>query len=110
MAKKKGKRKVNLSRYLDLKKVIDILCEYDLIHYDIHLDSLFNQKLYGFVDFNNKKIYINKKQSKTDMRDTIIHEMLHIIEDELGVDVDEDNISKNSKKSFNKIFLQQNKR
>ena len=101
----KRKKPTNLSKHFDIQKIIDILCEYDLIHYDLTLDSLFNEKLFGFVDFNEKKIYINKKQSKTDMRDTIIHEMLHIIEDELGVNMDEHNVMNNSKKTFNKIYL-----
>lgn len=98
------KQKPKLSKYFTLKKVLDILCEYDVVHFDVNLDSILNEKLFGFVNFAEKKIYINKNQSKSEMRDTLIHEMLHIIEDELVEETDEDNVWKESSKVVKAVY------
>lgn len=84
--------------------VLDILAEYDIIHYDFDLSGIIDEKLYGFVDFENKKIYISTKQSKTDMIDTLVHELLHVVEDKLCEKVDEDNISTHTDKILKKLF------
>jgi len=78
------------------RDLIDILCDFDLIHRDM-LDVL------GKIDFDAQIIYI-KPQIRKDMRDTIIHELLHAYYYNLGVERTEEQIEKETIKLYNQIY------
>jgi len=77
------------------RDLIDILCDFDLIHRDMNV--------LGKIDFDAQIIYI-KPQIRRDMRDTIIHELLHAYYYNLGIERTEEQIEKETSKLYNQIY------
>jgi trans-2-enoyl-CoA reductase len=55
----------------------------------IWLDKFDDKKQVGMSDWNNKCIYIKKKQSKKELVHTYFHECLHIFSDEFELKISE---------------------
>ena len=67
----------------DLKNIIDVLCDYNLQHQ--RGESPMNGRFYGLTDFRSRVIFINDQSDLAERRDTIIHEILHVLYRNLGV-------------------------
>lgn len=61
---------------LTLEDVVEIIAEFDIIHQS--LPQAQPNGLYGMVNFNSKRVYLNSDQDRTEMRDTVLHELYHI--------------------------------
>lgn len=68
---------------VDMAEVIDILTDYSVVHEGKLLTYL---KYYGLTDPRAKTIYINSDVAQSDSRDTVIHELLHVIYFRRGFD------------------------
>ena len=97
-------------KYLSLKKVIEVLADWDVIHIDFN-DLLKNPKedkdkiIYG-ICYNDKKIYINSAKRLDARRGCLIHELIHAFyfmkdKDEINT---EKNVKKIEKATYNKLF------
>lgn len=68
---------------LDLAEVVDMLVDYDIVHVNRLMSFL---HYYGLTDPRTHTIYINTDVSMSETRDTIIHELLHVVYFRRGVD------------------------
>ena len=69
------KRLEQIARQFDLKDVINMLTEYDIIHQAM---PQLKGKLSGLVQYDRKRIFVDTEQDFSQRRNTIIHELLHI--------------------------------
>ena len=67
---------------LDLKAVIDVLAEYDVVHESRLMTFL---GYYGLTDPATKTIYINDREEIGVRRETVLHEFVHAIYMRQGV-------------------------
>ncbi len=61
--------------------------KYEIIYCDnpIDVDIAGRKSLFGSTDFWERKIRVYSKQTGEDMVDTVIHEILHIIDNDLNI-------------------------
>lgn len=90
---------------LDLKSVIDTLTTYDVQH---ETNLLTYMQYYGLTDPYKKRIYINDGSDIYDRRDTVIHELLHVMYRERGVQTNypegELKVEAMSQKMYQKLY------
>lgn len=89
---------------VDMAEVIDILTDYSVVHEGKLLTYL---KYYGLTDPRAKTIYINSDVAQSDSRDTVIHELLHVIYFRRGFDTSgqyEDLISQRAHEIYLKLY------
>jgi hypothetical protein len=68
-------KRQNKLKELRLEDIVEILGEFDVIHQE--LPSV-EGRLYGLVDYEKRKIYLDSKQDRTEMRDSVLHELYHV--------------------------------
>jgi hypothetical protein len=69
------------------EKLIDILGKIYKIKF--LKDSKFEEQEYGLIDFNSMEILVNIEKGLDHQKDTVIHEILHGIDEELGLHLSE---------------------
>lgn len=92
---------------LNIKDIIDILCEYDLKHQEFPGNLLANDDneiIYGIADDNDKTIHINKIQNLNEKRNTVIHELVHCKCYRYNPSTTENEIRKYANKMYMKLY------
>lgn len=72
---------------LSLRAVIDILADYSIVHTSNAMSAF---KYYGLTDFRRKQIFINSDVDLADRRDTVLHELFHVLYRLNGIDTSDD--------------------
>ena len=86
---------------LTLKDVIEMLCDYEVLHKDrVFRDGKF---FYGLTDYSDRTISFSA-QDRSDMRDSVIHELLHLNYKIRGLRPEEEEIAKQTSELYQKLF------
>ena len=81
---------------LDIDKIKIGWKEYEVeisepVQSDLYINT---DECYGRIDWDKQRIYLSDKNSELQNRDTLIHEVLHGIENMYSIDLGEDNVTK----------------
>ena len=86
---------------LDLRTVIDILTDYSVVHQTTPLLGGY----LGLTDYRERTIYVSDKSDLADRRDTIIHEMLHVLVRLKGLkDIEETMIERRARQIYTSLY------
>lgn len=88
---------------LTLDDVVEILGEYSVLHQE--LPNVASGILYGMVNYNTKKIYLNTDQDRTEMRDTLLHELYHVKARKNYCGNSEDEVDLLTKKTIGELYI-----
>ena len=86
---------------LTLRDVIEMLCDYEVVHKDrVFRDGKF---FYGLTDYADRTISFSA-QDRSDMRDSVIHELLHLNYKMRGFRPEEEEIARQTSELYQRLF------
>src|SRR3989338_2943128 len=87
---------------LDARTLIDILADYDVVTTDFT-----GSENVGEVDFDERVIYLKRKQSPAEKKRTLIHEIVHILCDGVNIELSEKSVDKVANALYDSLYKNQ---
>jgi len=94
----------NVEEIFTLKNILDLFTEYELKHFYLDTNDIFGARLLGYCDKEKKELGLYLPQMTSEIRETVIHEILHGLKDKYGIVDSETKTTREAKYLYEKIF------